>query len=143
MRSQSSSSKYASNLYYFTFVPLSSCSFKYMLSKSILIGSGFRPSRPLVPLDNNVKSSYWNLGRKIRKRRIFTHEICGGTLTLIIDFQKHQSITKLLSSIQIDKSCYSDQFFLALTFSWYILTQCGLTLSCIPQHSQNTLGVTK
>src|SRR5918994_5558428 len=78
MRSYSSSSKYASNLYYFTFVPLSSCSFKYMLSKSILIGSGFRPSRPLVPLDNNVKSSYWNLGRKIWKRRICTHEICGG-----------------------------------------------------------------
>jgi hypothetical protein len=30
-----------------------------------------------------------------------------------------------------------------LTFSLYILTQCGLALSCIPQHSQNTLGVTK
>ena len=40
-----------------------------MVSKSILIGSGFRPSRLRVPSDNNVKCSYWNLGWKIWKRK--------------------------------------------------------------------------
>jgi hypothetical protein len=28
-------------------------------------------------------------------------------------------------------------FFLALTFFFYTLPQCGLALACIPQHSQN------
>jgi hypothetical protein len=40
-----------------------------MVSKSILIGSGIRQSRLLLPSDNNVKSSYWNLGWKIWKRK--------------------------------------------------------------------------
>ena len=34
-------------------------------------------------------------------------------------------------------------FFVALTFSLYILPQCGLAISCILQHSQKSLGVIK
>src|ERR687896_1758475 len=130
--------------------PISAISLSYYCHPVLLniwypnLLAGFRPSRLLVPSDNNVKSSYWNLGRKIWKRRIFTHEICGYSHThnRLSKTMINKSYFRQSMSIHIDKSYYSDHFFLALTFSLYILTQYGLALSCIPQHSQNTLGIT-